>query len=61
MRYSQFEAFVYHAHGCIALREGTAESARRAVAHVENALEVVEAIGFARGIAIAKSNIADAK
>jgi hypothetical protein len=31
------------------------------VAHVENQLEVFEAIGFARGIAIAKSNIADAK
>ena len=47
--------------GQIALDEGTEESARRAVTHFENQLEVFEAIGFADGIALAKSNIALAK
>jgi hypothetical protein len=60
-RYSQFEAFAYNALGRIAFDEGTEESARRAVAHFENQLEVNEAIGFVGGIATAKSNIAAAK
>jgi hypothetical protein len=61
MRYSQFESTAYNAHGRIALDEGTEESARRAVTHFENQLEVNEAIGDAEGIAIAKANIAYAK
>jgi hypothetical protein len=60
-RYSHFEADVYNALGGIVLDEGTDESARRAVAHFENALEVNEAIGNAEGIATAKRNIAYAK
>jgi hypothetical protein len=60
-RYSKIEADAYNVHGCIALDEGTYESARRAVAHFENQLEVIEAIGDAEDIAIAKSNIAYAK
>jgi hypothetical protein len=58
MRYSQFQAFAYSTHG---LNEGTQESARRAVVHYEKLLQGFEAIGFARGIAIAKNNIALAK
>ena len=61
IRYSLFEAEAYHTHGCIALNEGTDESARRAVAHFENQLEVFEAIGDAEDIAIAKRNNALAK
>jgi hypothetical protein len=60
-RYSQMEADAYNTHGCIALDEGMEESARRAVTHFENQLEVYEAIGFTRGIATAKINIAFAK
>jgi hypothetical protein len=61
MRYSQFESFAFTVHGHIALDEGTEESARRAVAHFEKALKVGESIGFARGVANAKSNIALAR
>jgi hypothetical protein len=61
MRYSQMEAVAYCVHGRIALADGTKESARRAVVHFEIQLEVNKAIGFARGIATAKSNIAIAK
>jgi hypothetical protein len=60
-RYSEMESFAYNAHGRIALSEGTEESARRAVAHFENQLEVNESIGDVEGIAIAKANIAYAK
>jgi hypothetical protein len=60
-RYLSFQAFVYNVHGLIALNEGTEESARRAVVHFEKYLKVNEAIGFADGIALAKSNIALAK
>jgi hypothetical protein len=60
-RYSQFEAEAYHTHGHIALAEGTEESARRAVTHFENQLEVNEAIGDTVRIATAKINIAVAK
>jgi hypothetical protein len=60
-RYSLFKGLAYHTHGRIALDEGTEESARRAVAHFENQLEVNKAIDFAEGIANAKSNIAYAK
>jgi RING-variant domain len=60
-RYSHFEAFAYGTHGKIALDEGTEESARRAVVHLENQLEADEAIGNVDGIATAKSNIAYAK
>jgi hypothetical protein len=60
-RYSQMEAYTYHTHGCIALDEGTDESARRAVAHFEKDLKVREAIGDDEGVATAKANIADAK
>ena len=61
IQYSYFEADAYYAHDRIALVEGTEESARRAVAHFENQLEVFEAIDFAHGIAAAKCNIAEAK
>jgi hypothetical protein len=61
IRYSQFEADAYNTHGLIAIDEGTAESARRAVIHFENQLEVYEAIGDAEGIAAAKGGIAIAK
>jgi hypothetical protein len=60
-RYSQMEADAYNTHGCIALDEGTEESARRAVAHFEKSLQVFEAIGHDEGIANAKGNIAIAK
>jgi hypothetical protein len=53
--------FAYTTHGGIALKEGTEESARRAVAHFEKDLKLCEAIGDAEGIATAKSNIAIAK
>jgi len=59
--YSLMEANAHNAHGCIALQEGTEESARRAVTHFENALEVHETIGHVEGIAIAKANRAIAK
>jgi hypothetical protein len=60
-RCSEFQADAYNTHGRFALDEGTEESARRAVAHFENQLEVGEAIGDAEGIAIANANIAYAK
>jgi hypothetical protein len=60
-RYSQFQAFAYNVHGRIALKEGTEESARRAVAHFENQLKVSIELGYADDIASAKSNIALAK
>jgi hypothetical protein len=59
--YSRMEANAYYTHGQIALDEGTEESARRAVTHLENQLEVFEAIGDAGGIATAKANIGIAK
>ena len=55
-RYSSFAAYAHNVHGCIALQEGTEESARRAVTHFENALEVHVSIGDDEGIAIAKRN-----
>jgi hypothetical protein len=61
MRYSQMEANAHYTHGQIALEEGTDESARRAVAHFENQLEVNHAIGNDQGIATSKRNIAIAK
>jgi hypothetical protein len=61
MRYSQMEANAYNALGVIAINEGSEESARRALAHIEKALEINKAIGCARGIAIAKANIAIAR
>jgi hypothetical protein len=60
-RYSEIEAYAYNTHGRIALADGTKESARRAVAHFEKYLEVIEATGFARGVAHAKANLATAK
>jgi len=60
-RYSFFEANAHNAHGRIALQEGTEESARRAVTHFDNVLEVHELIGDDEGIATAKANIAIAK
>ena len=59
--YSEMEADAYNVHGRIALDEGTDESARRAVAHLENQLEVNESIGDAEGAANAKANIAYVK
>ena len=61
MRYSQMETNAYYTHGQIALEEGTEESARRAVAHFENQLEVSKTIGDTVRIATAKSNIALAR
>jgi hypothetical protein len=60
-RYSEFETEAYNVHGEIALDEGTDESARRAVAHFEKNLKVLETIGDDEGIAIANRNIAIAK
>jgi hypothetical protein len=60
-RYSQFEAYTYGVHGRIALDEGTEESARRAVIHFENQLEVYDAIDDVEGVACAKGGIAIAK
>jgi hypothetical protein len=59
--YSHMEAFAYNVHGRIALDEGSDESARRAVTHLEKYLKVCEAIGDDEGIATAKTNIANAK
>ena len=59
--FSQIEANAHAVHGHIALDEGTDESARRAVAHFENQLDVFEAIGDDDGIATAKADIAYAK
>ena len=61
IRYSYMEADTYNIHGRIALFEGTEESARRAVAHFQKSLEMYAYIGYAEGIAVAKSNIAYAK
>jgi hypothetical protein len=61
IQYSRFEADAYNVHGCIALNEGTEESARRAVVHFEKYLKVCEAIGYVEGIANAKHSIAVAK
>ena len=60
-RYLWFEAISHSAHGRIALNEGTEESARRAVTHFENALEVHETISDADDIAVAKVSLAIAK
>jgi len=61
MRYSKIEANAHGVLGSIALDEGTEESAKRAVVHFENQLEVFEAIGNDLGDAFAKRNIAYAK
>jgi hypothetical protein len=61
MRYYEFEAEAYNTYGRIALNEETEESARRAVVHFEKYLKVCKAIGYADGIATAKTNIAIAK
>ena len=60
-RYSEIEADAYNVHGRIALDEGTEESARRAVVHFGNELQVNEAIGDDEDIAATKGNIAIAK
>jgi hypothetical protein len=60
-RYSHLEANAYIIHGRIAFNEGTDEGAMRAVVHLEKSLQVFEVVGFARGIASAKANIAYAK
>jgi len=57
IRYSQIEAYAYNTHGRIALDEGTDESARRAVVHFGNELQVNKAVGDNEGIAAAKGNI----
>ena len=61
IRYSQMEAKAHNVHGCIALKEGTDESARRAVVHFVNELEASKVVGNAGNVAAAKSNIANAK
>ena len=60
-RYSRFAAIAHVVHGCIALDEGTEESARRAVTHFKKDLKVWEAIDDTEGIATAKRNIARAR
>jgi hypothetical protein len=55
------EAYAYNTHGLIALDEGSEESARRAVIHFENQLELNKAVGNDEGIANAKASIAIAK
>jgi hypothetical protein len=61
LRYSRFEGYAYHTHGQIALKEGTEESARRAVAHFEKELEVYNAIGDVDAVFVAKTLIANAR
>jgi hypothetical protein len=61
MRYSQIEAHAYNTLGRIALKEGTEESARRALTHFEKYLKVCKTTGDTDGIATAKANIAIAK
>ena len=61
IRYSQMKSEAYNVHGRIALHEGSEESARRAVTHLEKCLEVSEVIGDAEGVATAKNNVAYAK
>lgn len=61
MRFTLFEASVYHTLGLIALSEGTEESTRMSVTHFQTSLEVHEAIGSIDGIATAKNSIAIAK
>jgi len=61
MRYSQVKALTTGVLGRLAVKEGTDESARRAVVHFENQLEVNKAIGNFEGIVTAKSNIALAR
>ena len=60
-RYYQFEANAYSLHGDIALDEGTVESAKRAVTHLEKQLQVYESIGDVENAANARYNIAQAK
>jgi hypothetical protein len=60
-RYSSLESSAHSTLGAIALKERTEESARRAVVHFENQIEVYEAIGHAEGVATAKANVAIAK
>jgi hypothetical protein len=59
-RYLNFKAHAHNVHGYIAIKEGTEESARRALTHFENQLEVYK-VGEDEGIASAKQNIAIAK
>jgi len=61
MKYSRYEASAHNVLGRISLSEGTEESARRAVTHFEDELEVYRAIGDDEGVASAKTNIASAK
>jgi hypothetical protein len=58
-RYLSCKAEAYNVHGRLAFDEGTEESARRAVIHFEKSLQVFEATGYAEGVVIAKSNIAE--
>lgn len=62
MKYSRFQALAHNVLGRISLNECTEESARRAVAHFEDELQVYRAIiGDDEGVASAMSNIAAAK
>jgi hypothetical protein len=56
-----FEAEAHDALGRIDAEEGTKESARRAVAHLEKALELHEANGNNSGAAIIKNNLVVAR
>ena len=55
------KASAHNVLGRISLSEGTEESARRAVTHFEDELEVYRAIGDDEGVASATTNIASAK
>jgi hypothetical protein len=56
-RCSQIEANTNKALAFIALKEETEESAKRAVAHLQKALDLYEAIGSTSSAAIIKSNL----
>jgi hypothetical protein len=61
IRYSHIKGAAYSALGRVALDEGTEVSARRAVVHFENQLQVSEGVDDREGIAAAKCNIYAAK
>jgi hypothetical protein len=59
--YTLLEALTYNHLGAIALKEGTEESAKKALVQFEKCLELSTASNFAAGIANAEYNIAFAK
>jgi hypothetical protein len=60
-RYLEIEASTYSKLGCIALGEGTRESAGQAITHYEKSLDLSKGINDTEGVAIAESQISIAK